>query len=139
MNSNSLLVVGYSFGDLYINQLLERMELIYGDKKRVVLIDYWKLMVEDEEIEKKPDGEERSLFVKEMMSAKLHGNEIGDGLGIFLCTMTGKTDFESAIRSFRHYDRKAPMISENGCLMLFIGGFKAASAFKDEIYGFLNS
>lgn len=139
MNSNSLLVVGYSFGDLYINQLLERMELIYGDKKRVVLIDYWKLMVEDEEIEKKPDGEERSLFVKEMMAAKLHGNEIGDGLGIFLCRMTGKTDFESAIRSFTHYDRKAPMISENGCLMLFICGFKAASAYKDEIYEFLNS
>ena len=28
--------------------------------------------------------------------------------------------------SFRHHDRKGPMVSNNGCLMLFIGGFKAA-------------
>lgn len=139
MKNNSLLVVGYSFGDLYINQLIERMELIYGDKKRVVLIDYWNLIVEDKVIEKKPEGEERSTFVKELMTVKVHGNEIGNGLGIFLCRMTGKTTFETAIRSFNHYDRKGPMVSSNGCLMLFIGGFKAASDYRNEIYGFLNS
>lgn len=139
MRNNSLLVVGYSFGDLYINQLIERMELIYGDKKRVVLIDHWKLMVEDKEIEKKQEGEERSAFVKELMVAKVHGNEIGDELGMFLCRMTGETMFESALRSFKHHDRKGPMVSNNGCLMLFIGGFKTASDYRDEIYGFLNS
>lgn len=47
--------------------------------------------------------------------------------------------FETAIRSFKYYDRKGPMVSKNGCLMLFIGGFKAASDYRDEIYGFLNS
>ena len=139
MRNNSLLIVGYSFGDLYINQLVERMELIYGEKKRVVLINYWKLMVEDKVIEKKPEGEERSAFIKEMMAAKVHGNEIGEGLGYFLCRMTGETMFETAIRSFKYYDRKGPMVSKNGCLMLFIGGFKAASDYRDEIYGFLNS
>ena len=139
MRNNSLLVVGYSFGDLYINQLLERMELIYGDKKRVVLIDYWKLAVEDDVIEKNHERETGNGLVRDMMVQKVWGNEIGDGLGFFLCRMTGKTDFESAVRSFKNYDRKGPMVSENGCLMLFIGGFKAATAYKDEIYGFLNS
>lgn len=139
MRNNSLLVVGYSFGDLYINQLIERMELIYVDKKRVVLIDYWKLIVEDEEIEMKPAGEERSAFVDAIMVQKVHGNGISDGLGTFLCRMTGESDFESAIHSFRHHDHKGPMVSNNGCLMLFIGGFKAASEYKDDIYGFLNS
>lgn len=51
----------------------------------------------------------------------------------------GETMFETAIRSFKYYDRKGPMVSKNGCLMLFIGGFKAASDYRDEIYGFLNS
>ena len=41
--------------------------------------------------------------------------------------------------SFRHHDRKGPMVSNNGCLMLFIDGFKAASKYRDDIYGFLNS
>ena len=96
-------------------------------------------MVEDKVIEKKPEGEERSAFIKEMMAAKVHGNEVGDGLGYFLCRMTGETMFETAIRSFKYYDRKGPMVSKNGCLMLFIGGFKAASKYRDDIYGFLNS
>lgn len=138
MRNNSLLIVGYSFGDLYINQLMEKMELIYGEKKRVVLIDYWKLAVEDKVIEKKK-GAERSGLVKDLMVQKVWGNEICDGLGIFLCRMTGKSVFEGAVRSFGNYDRKGPMVSQNGCLMLFIGGFKAASNYRDEIYGFLNS
>ena len=138
MRNNSLLIVGYSFGDLYINQLMEKMELIYGEKKRVVLIDYWKLAVEDKVIEKKK-GAERSGLVKDLMVQKVWGNEICDGLGIFLCRMTGKSDFEGAVRSFGNFDRKGPMVSQNGCLMLFIGGFKAASNYRDEIYGFLNS
>lgn len=53
--------------------------------------------------------------------------------------MTVKTDFEAAVHSFKYYDRTGPKVSENGCLMLFIGGFRAASDYKDEIYGFLNS
>ena len=138
MRNNSLLIVGYSFGDLYINQLMEKMELIHGEKKRVVLIDYWKLAVEDKVIEKKK-GAERSGLVKDLMVQKVLGNEICDGLGIFLCRMTGKSDFEGAVRSFGNYDRKGPMVSQSGCLMLFIGGFKAASNYRDEIYGFLNS
>lgn len=139
MKNNSLLIVGYSFGDLYINQLVERMELIHGANKRVVLIDYRKLVVDDKVIDNIPADEDRSAFVRDMMVQAVWGDDINDGLGYFLCRMTGETDFESATRSFRRYSRKGPMVSKNGCLMLFIGGFKAASEYRDDIYGFLNS
>lgn len=139
MRNNSLLIVGYSFGDLYINQVLERMELIYGNAKRIVLIDYWSLLVDDNVIYGIPEGEERSAYVKEMMIQKVLGDEIRDALGTFMCRMTGTGDFREAVDSFDHYDRKGPMVSQNGCLMLFIGGFKEASAYKNEIYRFFNS
>ncbi|OKL35493.1 SIR2 family protein [Domibacillus mangrovi] len=45
-SNSSLLVCGYSFGDLHINSVLERMASIHGNKRRIVLIvylsDYWK-------------------------------------------------------------------------------------------------
>lgn len=100
MRNNSLLVVGYSFGDLYINQVLERMDLIYGNEKRIVLIDYWNLLVDDNVINGIPEGEERGAYVKEMMIQKVLGDEISDSLGTFLCRMTGSGDFREAISSF---------------------------------------
>lgn len=39
LKNPSLLIVGYSFGDLYVNQFLERHKLIHNDKQRVVVID----------------------------------------------------------------------------------------------------
>ncbi|MDO4161022.1 MAG: SIR2 family protein, partial [Prevotellaceae bacterium] len=39
LENPSLLIVGYSFGDIYVNQLLERHKLIHGDEQRVVVID----------------------------------------------------------------------------------------------------
>lgn len=120
-----------------MNHVIERMELIHGERKRIVLIDWWPLFGE-EHIDEIADVEEKSGFVKEMMKQRSY-DDFNNELGYFLCRMTGKTHFEEALSCFRTYDRVGPMVSENGCLMLFIGGFKAASAYKDEIYGFLNS
>lgn len=39
LENPSLLIVGYSFGDIYANQLLERHKLIHGDNQRVIVID----------------------------------------------------------------------------------------------------
>lgn len=39
--NSSLLIVGYSFGDLYVNQLLERHKLVHGRLQRVVIVDKW--------------------------------------------------------------------------------------------------
>lgn len=38
----SLLICGYSFGDLYVNQLLQRHKLIHDKNERVVIVDMWK-------------------------------------------------------------------------------------------------
>lgn len=37
----SLLICGYSFGDLYINQLLQRHKLVHDKNERVVIVDSW--------------------------------------------------------------------------------------------------
>lgn len=39
MKNRGLLVVGYSFGDLYVNQLMQRRLLMRGDDHRIVIID----------------------------------------------------------------------------------------------------
>jgi len=41
LNNPSILIVGYSFGDIYLNQLLMQHKLIHGDKQRIIIIDYW--------------------------------------------------------------------------------------------------
>lgn len=138
IKNNSLLLVGYSFGDVYMNHVIERMELIHGEKKRVVLIDWWPLYGGDH-IDEISDTEEKAGYMRELMKQRMYDADFNNQLGYFLCRMTGKTHFDEALNSFKNYDRKGPMVSNNGCLMLFIGGFKAASQYRDDIYGFLNS
>lgn len=138
LKNNSLLIVGYSFGDIYINHVIERMELIHGDNKRIVLIDKWSLYGE-EEIEKITDAKIKEDYIRDMMRQKTYDADFGNERGDFLCRITGKSQYDAAVSCFKNYDMTGPMISTNGCLMLFIGGFKSASLHKDEIYAFLNS
>ena len=37
----SLLICGYSFGDLYVNQLIQRHKLVHDKNERVVFVDKW--------------------------------------------------------------------------------------------------
>lgn len=37
----SLFICGYSFGDLYVNQLLQRHKLVHDKKQRVAVVDKW--------------------------------------------------------------------------------------------------
>ena len=41
MENRGILIVGYSFSDLYVNQLLQRRLLMYGEEHRLVIIDYF--------------------------------------------------------------------------------------------------
>lgn len=138
LKNNSLLLVGYSFGDVYMNHVIERMELIHGENKRIVLIDWWPLYNE-EIVAQITDSKQKSGIIKEMMQQRVRGTDFNNKLGYFLCRMTGKTQFDEAVACFQNYDRIGPMVSLNGCLMLFIGGFKAATEYKENIYSFLNS
>lgn len=46
----SLFICGYSFSDLYVNQLLQRHKLIHGDKERVVIVEKWPVHVNEDNI-----------------------------------------------------------------------------------------
>ena len=46
----SLLICGYSFGDLYVNQLLQRHKLIHDQNERVVIVDMWKDYVNEDSV-----------------------------------------------------------------------------------------
>lgn len=46
----SLLICGYSFGDLYVNQLLQRHMLIHDTNEKVVIIDKWPDYVNEDNI-----------------------------------------------------------------------------------------
>lgn len=138
LRNNALLLVGYSFGDLYMNHVIQRMELIHGKRKRVVLIDYWPLY-EEEAIASIDDPDRRTGLIRGMMREHAEGDGMSHPFGDFLCRMTDTKMFDEAATCFQSYDRTGPMVSTNGCLMLFIGGFKAAVEYKSEIYEFLNS
>lgn len=116
LNNHSLLIVGYSFGDLYVNHVIERMALIHRDRKRIVLIDYWT----------------RSIEI-----GKLTSDGLSSHLMDFIQRMTDRPTIDDALSSFRESCSDGPLKSENGCLMLFIRGFKdAVCNHQAKIYEF---
>lgn len=41
IENSSLLICGYSFGDLYVNQLLQRHKLVHDTNERVIIVEKW--------------------------------------------------------------------------------------------------
>lgn len=50
LENPSLLICGYSFGDLYVNQLLLRHKLVHGRNERIVIVDKWNDRVNDDPV-----------------------------------------------------------------------------------------
>ena len=121
-NNNSLVIVGYSFGDIYVNNLLKRMHSIWQGKEKIVLIDKWDSTV----ILKSKNKLEHYL-------EELNGEEIE-----FLEMMSGCTSINQMISEFIDPDVNHPKYSGNGRLLLIPGGMKLASKIRDEIYVFLH-
>ena len=129
INNHSLLIVGYSFGDLYVNDLFERMNLLHGNKKRIVVItyiEYVSFKESDESITKTFHGKEHDLD-------SINHREL-----IFLKKMMEDDNFE-----FRELDatidKESSYTSKNGQVKLFVYGFKSAvTRHKNEIFDFLN-
>ena len=126
--NNTLLIVGYSFGDLYLNQLLERITLIHGSKTRVILIDYMPQYIHDY------NGIVRNIssngHYTEFVSRMIRHNPL-----VWAKPITGE---EEPPMNFESWDR--PIRSKNGTLMMFICGFKnAVTMHGKEIMEFLNS
>lgn len=128
MTNNAILIAGYSFGDLYVNYELERMQLYHGDNWRVVLIDWWgKTSYESREDE--------VLALDNYLADLPYKNH---QLFEFLCKVMEEGDINHYKYS-RRWKYSQPNVSDNGRLMLFIGGTKEAFKHMKEIYGFLQS
>lgn len=120
IKNHKLVIAGYSFGDLYCNNLLERMNFLHGDIKRIILIDFWNIHQE----------------------VRMHGEYwLSKNLGQFLCRMTNCGNFDGFVRQL--YKNENPqtgaLYSDNGCLMVLPKGFKHAATCSNEIIAFLNS
>lgn len=138
--NNGLLIAGYSFSDPYINQMFYRMFQAHGNKTRVVLIDYWNMarFYANNEADDKGD-----VLTDEDLRPRYFDH--------FFELDYGNDEMLMFIKRVAHYDwdvwnhfvklsLTGPMVSENGNLMLFIGGFKEAIENHDEeIIRFLNS
>ena len=122
VGSNSMVIVGYSFGDLYVNNLIKRMHTIWRGKERIVLIDKWC----SEYMEYRTDLEK---YLQTLPGGELEFIELMSG-----CTDVGElSDF--LFPSNYH----SPKYSKNGNLMLVVCGMKEASVMRQEIYEFLES
>lgn len=122
--NRGLLIVGYSFGDLYVNQLLQRRVLMFGENHRMVIIDSF------------------PKYVNSAVSFRRYILDSKSAMSVFLqpyFDLTGgidpcshyEPDFE-----FTAYDE--PIISACKRVMIFICGFKTAvEKFQNRIYRFL--
>lgn len=128
MNNNALLIVGYSFGDLYVNDLIERMNQLHGDNKRIVIITF----IKPYEI-KETDG----TITKTFHGKEWDEKEINDREFLFFKKMMRDDSFrlqelDKTIKEEKSYT------SKNGQVKLFVYGFKSAiQNHSSEILDFL--
>lgn len=121
IRNHKLVIAGYSFGDLYCNNLLERMNFLHGSQKRIVLIDCW--------------------GIPKQYRIGHGGYWLSQNLGNFLCRMTQCGNFDGVITQL--YKNENPqtgaLYSDDRCLMVLPNGFKHAAACSNEIEKFLKS
>lgn len=138
--NKALLIAGYSFSDYYINQMFYRMFQAHGEKSRVVLIDYWNLagFYKDNEADSDSD-----ILKEEDLRPRLYEHYFSLDYGNDEMLLYIKRVAHKDRDVWNHFDKlslSGPMVSDNGCLMLFIGGFKnAIEKHGDEIMKFLRS
>lgn len=120
LHNSSLIIAGYSFGDVYTNQLLFRMGLIHREKARIVLIDYWNYDSDTE------NG--LSFFLKTKPSKDL----------ITFLLMMAEIDSLDAFCNNLIKNSPDYFTTKNGRLMIFTTGFKKATMHKEEILSFIN-
>ena len=123
MQSNAMVIVGYSFGDLYVNNLINRMHAIWRGKERIVLIDKW-------------DGS-KIMGSKRQLEQYMH--TLSRGEIEFLEIMSNRTDIGDMIADFIDPDVHKLKYSKNGNLLLITSGMKETSGIRNEIYAFLKS
>jgi len=130
LNNKSLLIVGYSFGDIYINDLIERMNLLYGKDKRIVIITFWR----PKSFPEHDNSTTLTFHGNEWDNSVLNQNEY-----IFIKRMMYDDGFD--MRSLdKTIQDESSYTSKNGDVKLFVYGFKSAvQKYGDEIIEFLSN
>lgn len=124
IENNRLMVIGYSFGDLYLNEILGLGMAAHGNDFRVVIIDKFPSYINSyislfQHIAHRCNPQEYT-FVSRLTK---------DGLHIEV----GQTEFPLIVGEYGE-----PVVSRNGNLMMCIGGFKDAVVnHKEMIQEFL--
>ena len=118
MQNEALIIIGYSFGDFYMNNLSDRMDLLHGANKKVVLIDCW----DEQEI--------RDNRFEHYLDYKVPSN-----MSSFMMRMSGTNTVYALAKELKYKNTDTPMYAGN--LMVLSGGFKQAVSHKDEIYNFV--
>ena len=108
--NSRLMVIGYSFGDLYLNEILGLGMAAHGDDFKVVIIDKFPQYIDSyisfyQHLARNPEG---YTFVSRLAKDRLF-------------VEIGQKEFPIIVDS---YDK--PLVSRNGSLMMCIGGFKDA-------------
>ena len=122
IENNRLMVIGYSFGDLYLNEILGLGLAAHGDDFKVAIIDKYPSCVNSYipwflQLTQNP---QEYTFVSRLAKDGLYINK-------------GQTEFPFIVG-----DYGAPVVSRNGKLMMCISGFKdTAVNHKEEIFEFL--
>ena len=112
LENSRLIIVGYSFGDLYLNEILGLGIAAHGDEFKVLIIDKFPSYVEGYTsflrhlCDKCHFGE--YSFISRLVKDRLH-------------VEPGQKDFPLVVE-----DCNTPVWSKNGNLMMCIGGFKDA-------------
>lgn len=121
MKNSRLIISGYSFGDLYMNQQLERMGLVHGENKRIVLIDYW-----------------NNASVEEIGLGNFLEYKLSPKIGNFLMMMCEVNWIAKMPSHLRYNGLDKPIYSDNGCVMILACGMRdAVENYSQEIYDFL--
>ena len=121
MQNRGLLIVGYSFGDLYVNKLLQRRLLMAGDDHRLIIIDAF------------PKYVNSALSLRSYMYDKM--GKMLNFLEPFLRFSFDDNFKVQGVDFTSYYD---PIYSEDRKCMLFICGFKqAVERHSDLILNFL--
>ena len=122
VENNRLMIIGYSFGDLYLNEILGLGMAAHGDDFKVVIIDKYPSYIDSytswfQHLVRNPEG---YTFASRLVKDRLY-------------VEIGQNEFPIIVNG---YDK--PLISRNVRLMMCIGGFKDAVVnHKDRIMEFL--
>ena len=126
VENNRLMIIGYSFGDLYLNEILGLGMAVHGDDFKVVIIDKYPSYL----------NSYTSLFqhIAHRCNPQAYtfiSRLAKDGLFVEV----GQTEFPLIVGDYGQ-----PVVSRNGKLMMCISGFKDAVVnHKETIMEFLDS